>query len=565
MSQKKLKRIRKEIKTETKDNFRKEKNIGLLETIRKNWKFILFLSIGVILLYLNSLNGAFVSDDYATIPNNPLIKQFSNGLSGSFVGLSNWLIAVFFDIKNPMAFHVFNLLTYVLICILVFVFIDISFNKEIAYTSSILFAILPIHVEAVSWVSGKPYLFNGITVLISLIFLILFFKTENKKYFWYFLFSLPITFFAEKVRSLSLIFLVLLCLLVFDNKIKNKVNFGKLFLISFLVIIVAFLVLWPQILFRIQSVNGGINFSESIFYNPFIQYPMAVPKYLQLLLIPTDLTLYHTLFIFPIWLNWSIVLIYLFGLIWFFIKDKKIFFALIFIFLALAPSMAPVKVSWLVAERYAFLGSLGFCLLLAIVLERIKDKNRMIFVVLISILISFYGMIVFLRNIDWQTNHNLWVKTVQVSPNSHNAWNNIGDDYDKLKQYENSIKGFTQSTVVKPDYADAFHNRANIFYKVGRLDLARNSYETALKFNPNLYQTYISLIQIDLMEKKYNLAIERANKLIKIQPNNLQSYYVLGVIYLQSGRKEEAIDLMKKILNIDPTFKPASDLLIQIK
>jgi len=49
---------------------------------------------------------------------------------------------------------------------------------------------------------------------------------------------------------------------------------------------------------------------------------------------------------------------------YFFFKDKRYFFALSFIVAAILPSMAPAKVSWLVAERYAFLASLGFCLFL---------------------------------------------------------------------------------------------------------------------------------------------------------------------------------------------------------
>ena len=98
-----------------------------------------------------------------------------------------------------------------------------------------------------------------------------------------------------------------------------------------------------------------------------------------------------------------------------------------------------------------------------------------------------------------------------MSPNSHNAWNNIGDDYDKLaqkettdegkmKQYLNAIKGFGQSFFIKTNYADAYHNQANIYYRIGRMDLARQGYETALSYNPALEQTIKTLIQLDLME-----------------------------------------------------------------
>ena len=170
-----------------------------------------------------------------------------------------------------------------------------------------------------------------------------------------------------------------------------------------------------------------------------------------------------------------------------------------------------------------------------------------------------------MRNVDWQTNHNLWVNTCQVSSNSHNAWNNIGDDYDKLKDYANAIKGFTQSTIVKPNYADAYHNRANIFYKVGRLDLARESYNTALSFNPSLYQTYMSLIQIDLAEKKFDLALTHAQTAVQIQPNDPQPTYVLAVVYAQVGRTDEAEKILVNLLQQVPNYEPAKQALVQLK
>jgi hypothetical protein len=54
--------------------------------------------------------------------------------------------------------------------------------------------------------------------------------------------------------------------------------------------IVAIVVAWPNITRRINIVNSGYNSTESIFYNPFFQYPTGVSKYLQLLWFPADLT-----------------------------------------------------------------------------------------------------------------------------------------------------------------------------------------------------------------------------------------------------------------------------------
>ncbi|MDD4938254.1 MAG: tetratricopeptide repeat protein, partial [Candidatus Shapirobacteria bacterium] len=414
--------------------------------------------------------------------------------------------------------------------------------------------------EAVSWVSGKPYLFNGLFVLLSLLLFVYFLKTEEKKYLYYFLVAALLTFVTEKTRSAALPLLAILSWVVIDHRLKEKVSLLKILSIFGVLFLIIVIILWPQLMLRIQNVNSGVNASDSIFYNPFFQYPTAMAKYLQLIWVPVDLTLYHTMYVIPSWVNWIILLIYLTMVVWFWFKDKKMFFALAFIFLATAPSMAPVKISWLVAERYVFLGSAGFAIFLAMILEKISKKSKPLSIILLVILVAVYSIRVFLRNIDWQTNHKLWVNTCQVSPNSHNAWNNIGDDYDKLGQYENAIKGFTQSTVVKANYADAFHNRANIFYKMGRLDLAQDSYRTALHFNPALYQTYLSLIQIDLMQKRFDLAMSDLAMYKQYGPNDVQTAYVEAVVDAESGKIKEAKEILEAILRVAPDYVQAKNL-----
>lgn len=573
MSQKRLKKLRREEKIEKKDIF--EVVLGFKGIIKENWKFILLLLLGTIGLYLNSLKGAFVSDDYATIPNNPEIMSFKNGMSGWMGGLINWFLARLFGIGSPVHYHIFSLLVYLLVLITAFVFVYLILGKKQAMLTTILFTVLPIHVEAVSWIAGRPYLINALFLLLSMVILIYFLRTNKKKYLYYLLIFIPLAFFAEKTRFIALPLLAILYWISFDNLFKKKINFGKILVIFGSLFLVVVIFIWPLLLTRINSVNSGINASESIFYNPFFQYSTAMAKYLQLIWFPADLTLYHTMYLIPGWVNWLILLTFLSLIGITFFKDKKMFFALSFIFLATAPSMAPVKISWLVAERYVFLGSLGWCMFLAMIFGKIANKTKTLSIILLILLVLVYGTRTFFRNIDWQTNHNLWVSACQVSPNSHNAWNNIGDDYDKLaqlekteegilKQYLNAVKGFTQSTIVKPNYADAFHNRANIFYKMGRLDLARESYKTALSFNPMMNQTYLSLIQISLIEKNYDLATEDLMNLKKMSPTDVQVWYIEAYIDIKKGDINKAKNILQTIVAQFPNYNDAVNLLKSI-
>ena len=567
MSQKKKKLERKIKKIEVnkaKIEFGDYELIDFLGVVKKHWIFLVILLIGTFILFANGLNANFVSDDYATIPQNPNILNLGVALKiFNPVDISNAIIANIFGII-PLPFHLYSLFLYFIFLIISFVTLESLFGEVVAKFSMVIFSVLPIHVEAVTWISGKPYLFIGITILLSFIYFVNYLKSEKIKYLIFSLLILLFGFLVDKPRPFSLIILILLYL-IYINKKDYWNRISKLLSLIGVTFGVLLLIAWPYISNRINVVNGGINASESIFYNPFFQYPTGLAKYFQIMFFPADLTLYHTMYIFPVWLNWAILLIYFGSIGYFYFKDKRYFFALSFILVTILPSMAPVKVSWLVAERYAFLASLGFCLLLGLIITDLGKKYKSVSVIILAVIVLLYGVRTYLRNIDWQTNHKLWVNTCQVSPNSHNAWNNIGDDYDKLEQYENSIKGFTQSTVVKPNYADAYHNRANIFFKIGRLDLARYSYETALSFSPGLYQTYLSLTQIDLMEKKMDLALKHAAMSVQLQQENPQSWYVLAVVQGQAGLINDAKTSVKNALILDPNYQAARDLLTSIE
>jgi tetratricopeptide (TPR) repeat protein len=566
MSQKRIKKW-KRVMVGKVENFRQKiSNISMVsikDIIVEEKVFLGLMVVGILLVFLNALNGDFVSDDYAMILNNPLIKDFKFGFSGfNSVSIANYLIAITFGVV-PLAYHSFSVLLYIVVCVLGYVFCRHFFDRTVSVMTMLIFAFHPVHVEAVSWNSGKPYLFIAFYVMLAFIMLLKYLHGQGGWWGVGSAIAFVLGFCADHPRPFALFPIIFLYFLYKkeDGTWRKILKVWPIILILVVGLVAAGI---PYARARVEAVNGGYNRSESLFYDPTFQYPTGISKYLQLFWAPFDLTLYHTMYVFPEWLNWTILVVYLGMIVYFYFKDRKYFFALGFLLVTLLPSMAPIKVSWLVAERYAFLPSLGFCMFLGLVLSDMKPFLKIVSPVLLFSIVVFFIVRIYSRNIDWQTNHKLWVNTCQVSPNSHNAWNNIGDDYDKLKDYPNAIKGFTQSTMIKPNYADAFHNRANILFKMGRLDLARESYNTALYYSPTLFQTYLSLIQIDLMEQKIDIAIDHVNKLLALQPQSSQAWYAAGLVMAQAGRKAEAISALQKSVSLDPTNRIAAELMATV-
>ena len=101
MSQKRLKKLRRQ-QAETKKqnlNSKLEKNNILprfWDIIKQNWKFLLLMSLLAVALYANAMGGDFVSDDYATIPQNPQIGDFKYTMTyptlGNSMMITNFII-----------------------------------------------------------------------------------------------------------------------------------------------------------------------------------------------------------------------------------------------------------------------------------------------------------------------------------------------------------------------------------------------------------------------------------------------------------------------------------------
>lgn len=564
MSQSRIKKIRKQQMLRQAETVLPKTDLpSIRQILAENWKFLLILCLGTFLLYCNSLQGDFVSDDYASIPNNAQIGNFWV-MAKHTVGFLNWFTYVVFGYGSVVPYHVLSVLIYLMAIVLAYVLVERVFGDRLLSKVSVsLFAVLPVHVEAVSWISGRIYIILAVYILSGLLLFMRLIETKKWIYGLGVVTVFLLSFLTDKPRPVSLVFLILLYLFYVGKKLF-AIDYRKVFWYGFAVILVLGMLVYPAIVDRVNTVNFGYRGDGSIFYNPFFQYPTGITKYLQLMWAPFDLTLYHTLYVLPVWLNWLVVGLLVSVLIWGWLKDRRYFFAVMFFLLSLAPSMAPIKVSWLVAERYIFLPSLGFCILLGLIMTDLYKRMKIVTPVLWLGLLVFYAVTTFARNKDWRTNHSLWVATVRVSPNSHNAWNNIGDDYDKLGDYANAIKGFTQSTVYKPNYADAYHNRANIYFKTGNLNLARESYELALKYNPNLMQTYVSLTQIDLNEEKFDLALKHAGKAVDLNPNNFQTRYIKGVVLNEMGKVKEAKQELEICINLNPGFKPAIEILARL-
>jgi len=183
------------------------KTHSVIQILKDNWRFMLLISVGILALYFNGLKGDFVSDDYATLINNSNIHSLKYFSKDNFspVVIFNFLIANIFGVV-PVAFHVTSVLVYILTCWLAIIFLNFITTKEISRITMLIFALMPIHVEAVTWISGRPYLFIAFFVLFSAVTFFKYLESNKLIYFWLAAMSFLLGIMVDTPRPFSIFF-----------------------------------------------------------------------------------------------------------------------------------------------------------------------------------------------------------------------------------------------------------------------------------------------------------------------------------------------------------------------
>ena len=303
--------------------------------------------------------------------------------------------------------------------------------------------------------------------------------------------------------------------------------------------------------------------------NPLIQIPIAITSYLELIFWPKGLTLYHSELSFSqgeYLLRVIIFIIFLGTTVYFYKRNRQIFFWLSFFLITLLPTLTPFGISWVVAERYVYLGSLGIFTVVAIVLKKLSETKVMkpAIVILFCLIIVSLLTRTIIRNIDWKDEDNLWIATARTSPSSPNTHNNLGDVYSRHGDLEKAALEFKKAIQINPSYADAYHNLANTYLAMGRFDEAITNYQKAIYLKPELWQSYQDLGVIYFNLRKYGLAKENLLQAVKINPQDSNLHANLGIIYIRLGEKEKAMEELQTALQLDSNNRVAQEALLNL-
>ncbi|HZV70379.1 MAG TPA: tetratricopeptide repeat protein [Saprospiraceae bacterium] len=537
-----------------------------------NWKIPALLA-GIVLLsfviYLPVLHNSFLAwDDTYYIRDNNLIYSlnlrdiFSNNVMGNYHPITVLLLAIeyqLFELSEP-GYHAVNLALHLLNVIFVFYSVLLLCKRSgVALIAALLFGIHPIHVESVAWASELKDLLYTFFFLLTFIFYLKYVAGLQKKYY-----ALAILMFMLSVLSKGMAASLPVVLLLADffkgRKMDVKAWLEKLpfFLIA---IVFGFIAIAAQ---RAPDIVQDITFFTFPQRIAFACYSFIT--YLAKLVLPINLSAYYP---YPAKTGGGISLLFyayipiLIGLlvaVFYSLRfTKKIFFGIGFfaitIFLVL--QLLPVGDA-IMADRYAYVPSLGLCYLAAEGLSFLWNKNlKWIVISTLAGFTIFFSLLTHARCLVWRTDFFLWQDVIERFQTVPIAYYNRGLTYMNENKFKEAMEDYNQALALKPDYNVALVNRGNIFRVNNQNEEALRDYNHAIEVTPNLSIAFFNRGILYMNQQRNEEALADFSKAIEFKPGYYKAYSNRGVIYNNLQRYPEAIADYSKAIEINPGYMEA--------
>jgi len=566
-----------------------------------------------LIAFLNSLDNTFVYDDVFTITDNYFIRNWGNfsaffaddyfKYSGEATYRPVVTLSYFVDYSlwhlNPAGFHLTNILLHAVNAVFVYLLVSaVSGSRTASFLSSILFALHPILTETVNGISYREDLLTATLFLGSiLLFVQSAIRNPQSKIHYYFLYppSLFLYLFSllSKESAITLPLIVFLTDWLTGDKSKIKINAVRYY--SGFMLISGFYLFLRFVWFHNPAENL-LTYPDNSFMVNMLTMPKILCSYIKLLFIPVSFNaeyiIAHTKTPFAATLMLSMIFLGATGVIAcrFYRHSKRLFFFLLWFFITIAPTMNILPIANIMAERYLYLPSVGFCAILAYILigtwrracasiSREDGKvgrweggslsvpspsfNRWFPIVatcLILIPAVSYSLLTTRRNKVWKDPFTFWSKTVEDSPDSARARNNLGMIYLQKGETDLAIREFQASIALESD-PEYHHNLGMAYQKKGMKEEALREYHHVLAANPASALTHNNMGNIFVDKGRLDEGILRFKEAIRLKPNYYDAHYNMGLAYFKKGILDASIEAFKLAIHYEPDHAEAHSCL----
>ena len=152
-------------------------------------------------------------------------------------------------------------------------------------------------------------------------------------------------------------------------------------------------------------------------------------------------------------------------------------------------------------------------------------------------------------------------RSIELEPNSQFGHYNLGRAFLQKGDFDAAVEELRRALGINPNDFKVYYTLGNALSKKGELDEAAASYQNALKLQPDLVDAHTNLANLLLEKGDVDTALTHYHKAVELQPNDPGTHYNLGVGLARNGQLDSAIAELRIALRIDPAYPDAEPLL----
>jgi protein O-mannosyl-transferase len=465
---------------------------------------------------------------------------------------------------NPMPYHIVNVLLHAT-CAMVLWRVLGSLRVRGALLGAALWALHPVQVESVAWVTELKNTQSCLSYLLAVLFFVKWVSgdvqgadRQPRLYGLALLFSALAM--ASKSSTVVLPVILALCAWWTLGSLGRR-TIASLVPVALMSVAASALSLWTQNL-------EGANAPE---WTRGLPERIAVAGrdfwfYLGKLAWPHPL-----IFIYPRWnIDWTAGASYvptaamcaLLLVLWWRRKGalRPGFFAIGYFFVALIPVLGVLdQYFWrysFVGDHFQYLASIGPLALAAAGIctayGPLGNQGKSLAAVFCGALLAVLGTMSWRQCATYRDVETLWRTTIALNPTCWMAYNNLGSSYLESGRLDDAAAQFQKAVDVRPDDVEAHYNLAVALADMGRREEAMTHDRRALEIDPRFEKAHNGLGDALLQAGDTGEAISQFQAALAIRPNFPEAEVNYGNAMLRTGRVEEAIAHFRRALEIDP-------------
>jgi tetratricopeptide (TPR) repeat protein len=546
---------------------------------RRVWMAAGLIVVATLVAYLPAVRGGFIWDDDAHVT-KPEVRSliglyriwFQVGATQQYYPLLHsafWIEHKLWG-DHVVGYHLLNIALHAGAAVMVlFVVRRLLMERKIAWAepaailTAAVFALHPVHVESVAWITEQKNTLSAVFYLAAMATYLRFDGTRDRNKY-----ILATALFVLCLLTKPVTVTLPVALLVIywwqRGRLSIKRDLVPLAPWFFLSLVSGLFAAWVE-----RDVIGATGDEFTLSAVQRIILPGRIAWfYLSKLIWPNEL-----IYVYPRWSvdpaqswQWTYTFAFAVVLIALAALSRNLrgpLAAITFFVVSLFPVLGFFNVYLFqytfVADHFQYLASLGVIVLVCsgIAAAAPRFSSPGLRTVCPLVLPAVLGVLTFRQCRMYGDIEGLYQTTLRKNPKCWMAYNNLGVLYKDKGRYDEAISNYSAALKLRPDYPEAHNNLGVVYNTMGRYETAIVQYQEALRLRPDYVDALGNLVVPLTQTGRLDEAIQRSEKAIGFDPDNARVRINLGIALIRAGRLQEAIDQFEEAIRIRPDLLEA--------